>query len=56
MKWHGTQSAGMHADGGQIDENVCDHKIASDKVATWSPKGTYLIVIKHDKIDFLGGQ
>lgn len=28
----------------------------SDKATNWSPKGTYLIVIKAEKIEFLGGR
>jgi len=29
---------------------------ASDKPAIWSPQGTFLIVIKPDKVTFLGGK
>ena len=29
---------------------------ASDKPITWSPQGTYLILIKPDKVVFLGGK
>ena len=29
---------------------------ASDKPVIWSPMGTYLIVIKPDKVIFLGGK
>ena len=28
---------------------------ASDKAINWSPQGTYLIVIKPEKVQFLGG-
>jgi len=38
------------------DENtVTVLENASDKPAIWSPQGTYLIVIKADKVIFLGG-
>lgn len=28
----------------------------TDKPFTWSPKGTYLVVIKSDKVEFMGGK
>jgi len=28
---------------------------ASDRQFSWSPKGTYLICIKSDKVEFIGG-
>lgn len=38
------------------DENtVTVLENASDKPVQWSPQGTYVIVIKADKVDFLGG-
>lgn len=27
----------------------------TDKPVSWSPKGTYLVVIKSDKVEFIGG-
>lgn len=38
------------------DLNVTDNQLQSDKTVQWSPKGTYLIVIKHDKVEFYGGK
>ena len=38
------------------DDNVVAHPLQSDKTVSWSPKGTFLIVIRHDKVDFLGGE
>jgi uncharacterized protein with WD repeat len=35
---------------------VIPHTLQSDKNVQWSPKGTYLIIIKHDKIEFHGGK
>lgn len=29
---------------------------AADKACSWSPKGTYLIIIKSDKVEFIGGK
>ena len=46
MKWH---------DGIQHDALI-DETLQSDKAVSWSPKGTYLIVIKHDKVEFHGGK
>lgn len=38
------------------DENtVTVLEQATDRAATWSPKGTYLIIIKADKVVFYGG-
>jgi len=38
------------------DENIIKLENCSDKISQWSPKGTYLIVIKPDKVLFLGGK
>ncbi len=27
----------------------------TDKPVSWSPKGTYLVIIKSDKVEFVGG-
>jgi uncharacterized protein with WD repeat len=27
----------------------------TDKPISWSPKGTYLVIIKSDKVEFVGG-
>ena len=40
----------------QADANNLRLDAASEKPLMWSPQGTYLIVIKPDKILFLGGQ
>jgi uncharacterized protein with WD repeat len=37
------------------EDDVASNKIHSDKNVNWSPKGTFLIAIKHDKVDFYGG-
>ena len=38
------------------DNNQARYKpFNSDKPFSWSPKGTYLIVIKAEKVEFLGG-
>lgn len=49
IKWHDTTAMGG-------DQNVTNNSIQSDKTVTWSPKGTYMIVIKHDKVEFHGGK
>eukprot|EP00347_Sterkiella_histriomuscorum_P005175 403357608 len=49
LKWHdGTVGA--------TDSNVAAANLQSDRPVQWSPKGTYLIVIKHDKVEFHGGK
>ena len=40
----------------QPDEEVLNYASATDKPVHWSPQGTYLIVIKADKVIFLGGE
>ena len=39
------------------EQNESGHieSVSSDKPFSWSPKGTYLIIIKSDKVEFLGG-
>lgn len=49
LKWH--DSAAMAG-----DQSVTSTAVNSDKTVNWSPKGTYLIVIKHDKVEFHGGK
>jgi translation initiation factor 3 subunit B len=36
--------------------SLIPHTLQSDKNVQWSPKGTYLIIIKHDKVEFHGGK
>jgi len=48
LKWHDTTMTG-------VDQSVVS-PISSDKSVQWSPKGTYLIVVKHDKVEFYGGK
>lgn len=38
------------------DSSLIPHTLQSDKNVQWSPKGTYLIIIKHDKVEFHGGK
>lgn len=38
------------------DNSIIPHTLQSDKNVQWSPKGTYLIIIKHDKVEFHGGK
>lgn len=38
------------------DQTLLNMVRASDKPVTWSPQGTFLILIKLDKVIFLGGQ
>ena len=38
------------------EDDVVKEVLQSDKNAEWSPKGTYLICIKHEKVEFLGGK
>jgi uncharacterized protein with WD repeat len=38
------------------DNRIIPHTLQSDKNVQWSPKGTYLIIIKHDKVEFHGGK
>jgi len=33
-----------------------DTVLESDKSFVWSPKGTYLVLIKSDKVEFLSGE
>ena len=49
LKWHDNNPT-------QPDSDLIDELIQSDKPVTWSPKGTFLIVIKHDKVEFHGGK
>ncbi len=49
LKWHETSQMGQ-------DTNVTQSHLQSDKSVTFSPKGTYLIIIKHDKVEFHGGK
>ena len=44
------------AQNGQSDEVVATLEGAADKPVQWSPKGTYMVVIKADQVVFLGGQ
>ena len=44
------------AQNGQPDEIVTTLEGAADKPVAWSPQGTYMIVIKADKVVFLGGE
>ena len=39
------------------DEERLEHikKFNSDQAFLWSPKGTYMILIKSDKVEFVGG-
>lgn len=38
------------------DHSLLQMAKSSDKPITWSPQGTYLILIKPDKVIFLGGK
>lgn len=38
------------------DQSVLNMLKASDKQIQWSPQGTFLILIKPDKVFFLGGK
>jgi len=40
---------------GMVEVTNPGEKLHSEKYMAWSPKGTYLIQIKHDKVEFLGG-
>ena len=44
------------AQNGQPDEELVTLEGVAEKPVQWSPKGTYLIVIKADKVLFLGGE
>lgn len=44
------------AQNGQPDEEITTLEGAADKPVQWSPKGTYMIVIKADQVVFLGGE
>ena len=46
----------MRAQNGQPDENVITLDGAADKPVQWSPKGTYMILLKPDQVVFLGGE
>ena len=35
-------------------KSICDD-FHSDKAFTWSPKGTYLVLVKSEKVEFIGG-
>jgi hypothetical protein len=41
---------------GQKDEQLAVFDSTVDTKPCWSPKGTYLILIKADKVLFLGGE
>jgi len=41
---------------GEGDQSTIPGTLQSDKNVQWSPKGTYLIIIKHDKVEFHGGK
>lgn len=41
---------------GQKDEQLAVFELTADSKPSWSPKGTYLILIKAEKILFLGGE
>ena len=50
VKWHDNTQMGA-------DQSVTPSgPLLSDKNVQWSPKGTYLIIIKHDKVEFHGGK
>jgi len=36
-------------------EKEIDNPFDSDKLFQWSPRGTYLVLIKTDKVEFIGG-
>jgi len=44
------------AQNGQPDEEVLTLEGAAEKAIQWSPKGTYMILIKADQVVFLGGE
>ena len=44
------------ASNGQKDESLAVFESTPESRPTWSPKGTYLIMIKAEKILFLGGE
>lgn len=54
LKWHEASSTSVN--GQASGKNVAATVLQSDKNVQWSPKGTYLIVIKHDKVEFHGGK
>jgi uncharacterized protein with WD repeat len=38
------------------EERIADFgPYQTDKPISWSPKGTYLVIIKSDKVEFVGG-
>lgn len=41
---------------GQRDEQLAVFESSVESKPTWSPKGTYLILIKAEKVLFLGGE
>ena len=49
LKWQSSNQ-------GEGEMSVIPHTLQSDKNVQWSPKGTYLIIIKHDKVEFHGGK